>query len=80
MFRPRDILATGSGDPELAQAQLSAFTKQVPLLYFMLVTNTVSLTVTRPGIPDAVYPRRALCDQRVSADPLVVQPPSHLYA
>jgi diguanylate cyclase (GGDEF)-like protein len=46
MFRARDILATGSGDPELAQAQLSAFTKQVPLLYFMLVTNTVSLTVT----------------------------------
>lgn len=47
MFRNlRAFLTIEAGDPELVQAQLAAFTKQVPLLYFMLVTNTVALTVT----------------------------------
>ncbi|WP_411035789.1 putative bifunctional diguanylate cyclase/phosphodiesterase [Shinella sp. BYT-45] len=58
------ILTIESGNPELVQAQLAAFTKQVPLLYFMLVTNTVALTVTHfnaaPAsltlhIPSALY-------------------------
>lgn len=53
-----------STDPDLVQAQLAAFTKQVPLLYFMLVTNTVAITVTHfsaaPAyltlyIPSALY-------------------------
>jgi diguanylate cyclase (GGDEF)-like protein len=44
--RAKAVLTIESGNPELVQAQLAAFTKQVPLLYFMLVTNTVALTVT----------------------------------
>lgn len=47
MFKQvKAILTIESGNPELVQAQLAAFTKQVPLLYFMLVTNTIALTVT----------------------------------
>ena len=48
--RVKSILAIESGNPGLVQAQLVAFTKQVPLLYFMLVTNTVALTVTHFGV------------------------------
>jgi diguanylate cyclase (GGDEF)-like protein len=40
------IFTIESGNPELVQAQLAAFTKQIPLLYFILVTNTLALTVT----------------------------------
>ena len=47
MFERMKVLLTiESGNPELVQAQLAAFTKQVPLLYFMLVTNTIALTIT----------------------------------
>ena len=62
--RAKAILTIESGNPELVQAQLVAFTKQVPLLYFMLVTNTVALTVTHFNaaplyltlyIPSALY-------------------------
>ncbi|MGQ3211749.1 putative bifunctional diguanylate cyclase/phosphodiesterase [Shinella sp.] len=62
--KAKAILTIESGNPELVQAQLVAFTKQVPLLYFMLVTNTVALTVTHfnaaPAyltlyIPSALY-------------------------
>ncbi|MCW5706175.1 EAL domain-containing protein [Shinella sp.] len=62
--RTKAILSIESGNPELVQAQLAAFTKQVPLLYFMLVTNTVALTITHFGaapayltlyIPGALY-------------------------
>lgn len=62
--KAKAILTIESGNPELVQAQLVAFTKQVPLLYFMLVTNTVALTVTHfnaaPSyltlyIPSALY-------------------------
>ena len=62
--RVKAILTIESDDPDLVQAQLAAFTKQVPLLYFMLVTNTVALTVTHFGaapsyltlyIPSALY-------------------------
>jgi predicted signal transduction protein with EAL and GGDEF domain len=62
--RTKAILSIESGNPELVQAQLAAFTKQVPLLYFMLVTNTVALTITHFGaapayltlyVPGALY-------------------------
>lgn len=62
--KAKAILTIESGNPELVQAQLVAFTKQVPLLYFMLVTNTVALTVTHFNaaplyltlyIPSALY-------------------------
>ena len=43
--RAKAILTIESDDPDLVQAQLGAFTKQVPLLYFMLVTNTLALRV-----------------------------------
>ncbi|MGD9476589.1 putative bifunctional diguanylate cyclase/phosphodiesterase [Shinella sp. G-2] len=42
----RAILSIEADNEALVEAQLAAFTKQVPLLYFMLVTNTVALTVT----------------------------------
>ncbi|OJF93396.1 putative bifunctional diguanylate cyclase/phosphodiesterase [Pararhizobium antarcticum] len=47
MFRTlAGLLVIDSKNPELIQAQLSAFTKQVPLLYFTLMTNTIALSLT----------------------------------
>ncbi len=40
------FLAIDANNPELIQAQLAAFTKQVPLLYFTLMTNTIALSLT----------------------------------
>ncbi len=60
----RDTLRTGferafalftvpNDNPELTLAQFKAFSKQVPLLYFILATNMVSLSATHQGIaPD----------------------------
>lgn len=43
------FLAVDAENPELIQAQLAAFSKQVPLLYFMLMTNTIALSLTHYG-------------------------------
>ncbi|MFC3072915.1 putative bifunctional diguanylate cyclase/phosphodiesterase [Shinella pollutisoli] len=67
----KSILSIESDNPELVQAQLAAFTKQVPLLYFILVTNTVALTATHfdtapalltLGVPGILY---AVCVLRL---------------
>jgi len=42
----RDFLTIPTDKPELAVAQYSAFRRQVPLMYLMLVANTVALSVT----------------------------------
>lgn len=49
----KSILSIEADNPELVQAQLSAFTKQVPLLYFILVTNTAALTITHLHVAPA---------------------------
>jgi diguanylate cyclase (GGDEF)-like protein len=50
MFRKmRAFLAVDAENPELIQAQLAAFSKQVPLLYFTLLTNTIALSLTHYG-------------------------------
>lgn len=44
--RLREALSVAEGDPELVRAQLQAFARQVPLLYFILFVNTVALALT----------------------------------
>ena len=39
-------------DPDLVQAQAQAFSRQVPLLYGMLLVNSVVLAATHPTAPD----------------------------
>lgn len=47
MFRRiRDFLAVDAANPQLIKAQQAAFIKQIPLLYFMLMTNVVALSLT----------------------------------
>jgi len=50
----KNILSIESDNPELVQAQLAAFSRQVPLLYFILVTNTLALTATHFAVAPAV--------------------------
>ncbi|ESR24756.1 putative bifunctional diguanylate cyclase/phosphodiesterase [Lutibaculum baratangense] len=47
------LLGLPIGDPELAQAQLAAFSRQVPLLYFVLVVNTLAVAYTHHGLAPA---------------------------
>jgi diguanylate cyclase (GGDEF)-like protein len=42
----RGIFRTPRDNPELIQAKLAAFSKQVPLLYALLVSNTFALAIT----------------------------------
>ncbi|WP_144110423.1 putative bifunctional diguanylate cyclase/phosphodiesterase [Paraburkholderia sp. BCC1886] len=44
--RLKEALSVAEGDPELVRAQLQAFARQVPLLYFILLVNTVALALT----------------------------------
>ncbi len=47
MFRRiRNFLAVDAENPQLIKAQQAAFIKQVPLLYLMLMTNVVALSLT----------------------------------
>ncbi|HEV7344763.1 MAG TPA: EAL domain-containing protein [Devosia sp.] len=41
-------------DPELVRAQTQAFSRQVPLLYSMLLVNTVVLAASYPEAPDVL--------------------------
>ncbi len=48
-----DLLKVPHGNPALTAAQFEAFSKQVPLLYFILATNMISLAWTHQGVaPD----------------------------
>lgn len=44
-----DLLKVPNGNPALTAAQFEAFSKQVPLLYFILATNMISLSWTHQG-------------------------------
>lgn len=46
----RQFFAIPTDKPELALAQFSAFQRQVPLMYLMLVANTVALSITHAGL------------------------------
>lgn len=43
------LLAVPNDNPVLTAAQFEAFSKQVPLLYFILATNMISLSLTHQG-------------------------------
>ncbi|WP_275786185.1 putative bifunctional diguanylate cyclase/phosphodiesterase [Pararhizobium gei] len=44
--RLKAFFAVDESNPALIQAQHAAFSQQIPLLYFMLLTNTVALSLT----------------------------------
>ncbi|OLL32444.1 GGDEF-domain containing protein [Burkholderia sp. SRS-W-2-2016] len=44
--RLKRMLAVPAVDPELMRAQFQAFSRQVPLLYFILLVNTASVAIT----------------------------------
>jgi len=51
----RKALSIAQGDPEIVRAQLQAFSRQIPLLYFILLVNTASVAITHLGsAPPAV--------------------------
>jgi diguanylate cyclase (GGDEF)-like protein len=50
----REILRTPRDNPELIQAKLAAFSKQIPLLYALLVSNTLALAITHMRSAPAV--------------------------
>ncbi|MFM2281605.1 MAG: hypothetical protein RLZZ444_3836, partial [Pseudomonadota bacterium] len=67
----KDVFSIPKEQPELVVAQYSAFRKQVPLLYVMLVANTLALSLTHivaaplwlsVGVPMAFY---VICFVRV---------------
>jgi diguanylate cyclase (GGDEF)-like protein len=52
MARGWDLFRVPADNPELTRAQFRAFSKQVPLLYFILITNSLALAYTfRPLAP-----------------------------
>jgi len=44
--RLKEALSVAEGDPELVRSQVQAFGRQIPLLYFILIVNTMAVTVT----------------------------------
>ena len=50
----RGILRTPRDNPELIQAKLAAYSKQIPLLYALLVSNTLALAITHMRSAPAV--------------------------
>lgn len=44
--RLREALCVAESDPELVRSQLQAFSRQIPLLYFILVVNTAAVAAT----------------------------------
>lgn len=47
------LLKVPADNPALSAAQFAAFSKQIPLLYFILATNLISLSLTHQGVaPD----------------------------
>lgn len=62
--RLREALSVAEGDPELVRSQLQAFGRQIPLLYFILIVNTMAVAVTHLGSAPAwlsIYVPGALC-------------------
>ncbi len=50
LSRFRRIIGTSIDDPELKRSQLKAFSSQLPLLYLILISSCVSLSVTHHNI------------------------------
>ncbi|WP_316179219.1 putative bifunctional diguanylate cyclase/phosphodiesterase [Bradyrhizobium sp. SZCCHNRI1009] len=46
MARAAELFRVPADNPELTRAQFQAFSKQVPLLYFILITNSLALAYT----------------------------------
>ena len=44
--RLRNLFRVPADNPELTRAQFQAFSKQVPLLYFILITNSLAVAYT----------------------------------
>jgi diguanylate cyclase (GGDEF)-like protein len=42
----KEALSVAQSDPELVRAQLQAFSRQIPLLYFILLANTAAVAIT----------------------------------
>jgi diguanylate cyclase (GGDEF)-like protein len=42
----REALSVAEGDPELVRSQVQAFSRQIPLLYFILLVNMTAVAVT----------------------------------
>jgi predicted signal transduction protein with EAL and GGDEF domain len=64
LARLREALSVAEGDPELVRSQLQAFGRQIPLLYFILIVNTMAVAVTHLGSAPAwlsIYFPVALC-------------------
>jgi len=62
--RIREAFAIDGSDPELVRSQMQAFSRQIPLLYFILIVNTVAVAVTHVACSPAwvaVYAPAALC-------------------
>jgi diguanylate cyclase (GGDEF)-like protein len=60
----REALSVAEGDPELVRSQLQAFGRQIPLLYFILMVNTMAVAVTHLRSAPAwlsIYFPAALC-------------------
>ncbi|ANB76255.1 putative bifunctional diguanylate cyclase/phosphodiesterase [Paraburkholderia phytofirmans] len=64
LARLREALSVAEGDPELVRSQLQAFGYQIPLLYFILIVNTMAVAVTHLELAPAwlsLYFPGALC-------------------
>lgn len=64
LARLRKALWVTQDDPELACSQLQAFSRQIPLLYFILLVNTMAVAVTHWHSAPAwlsIYVPAALC-------------------
>src|SRR5450631_586877 len=46
LVRATDLFRVPADNPELTRAQFQAFSKQVPLLYFILITNSLAVAYT----------------------------------
>lgn len=57
-------MSVAEGDPELVRSQVQAFGRQIPLLYFILIVNTMAVTITHLHCAPAwlcIYVPGALC-------------------
>ncbi|NYH16448.1 putative bifunctional diguanylate cyclase/phosphodiesterase [Paraburkholderia bryophila] len=64
LARLREALSVAEGDPELVRSQLQAFGRQIPLLYFILLVNTMAVAITHVNCAPAwlsIYAPIALC-------------------
>jgi len=51
--RVADVFRVPTGNAELSRAQYDAFTKQIPLLYLLLTTNTIAVATSYAGVAPA---------------------------